>query len=236
MGRVFVSLRALKLVAIALAIGFPTQATESWTATSRTNSPSVHVSRTAMDGQTIFRGGCNKLLGPGLTGSFASYQGNALRRSDDKREPITFEITGKLGREPFPGQVHYFAGEKTWNIAGLLPPNFVSALGRGEKLTVRNGKGEVAFSFNLDGAFKAVEAMQRGCGLSPAAAGQKQEPDSTGRRKEVIPAQFGKQCVACMNEAHRLGRSVGGFCPGSCTEVYEKMICDNRGVNCKPGP
>jgi hypothetical protein len=50
------------------------------------------------------------------------------------------------------------------------------------------------------------------------------------------PAQFAQECIKCQNEALGVGRSVGGYCPSACTEVFSKEICDGQGMRCRPGP
>jgi hypothetical protein len=50
------------------------------------------------------------------------------------------------------------------------------------------------------------------------------------------PAQFASECIKCQSEALGVGRSVGGYCPGTCGDVYAKEICDQGGMHCRPGP
>lgn len=38
------------------------------------------------------------------------------------------------------------------------------------------------------------------------------------------------RCVACFNEAHSLGKSVGGYCPAACAPVMQTMVCDSGGI------
>ena len=210
---------------------------DSWTAVPRKGAPAVTVSKTATDGRTVFRGGCNKLLGPGLTGSFESYSGNALQKVDDRSEPVSFEISGDAGTERFAGSMHYFAREKTWVITGLLPPAIIGALGRGDRLTVRNGQGTAAFAFTLEGAATAAATMQKNCGFAGAEPPQmrNKEPSIANGSSGFKPGEFERKCIACLKEAHSLGRSVGGFCPVHCADVYGRMVCDRNG-SCRPGP
>lgn len=210
---------------------------DSWTAVPRKGFPAVTVSKTATDGRTVFRGGCNKLLGPGLTGSFELYLGNALRKIDDRSQPASFEISGEAGMERFPGSMHYVAREKAWVITGLLPPAIISALGRGDTLTVRNGQGTAAFAFTLEGAATAAATMQKICGLAGAQSPQarKKEPSIADGPSGFQPGEFERKCIACLMQAHSVGRSVGGFCPVHCADVYGRMICDRNG-SCRPGP
>jgi hypothetical protein len=148
----------------------PAQAKDVWTAAPAFDPPAVQVSKKATDSRTVFLGGCNKLLGAGFTGTFAFYQGNALRKVDDQTEPVTFEITGNAGMERFTGGLHYIDGEDSWGITGLLPPSFVAAFGRGDMLTIRNEGGKVAFSFGLEGSSKAARTMQQVCGFTTASS------------------------------------------------------------------
>jgi hypothetical protein len=46
--------------------------------------------------------------------------------------------------------------------------------------------------------------------------------------------QFAKQCIKCQDEALKIGRSVGGFCPSDCADVYSEEVCDSKG-RCRPG-
>jgi hypothetical protein len=146
------------------------EAKEAWTAFPDSDKPAVQISKTANDGRTVFLGGCNKLLGPGFTGTFASYQGNALKKIDDQSEPVVFEIERAGTTERFPGQIHYYGADSAWVITGLLPPAFVAAFGRGDTLTVRNSKDETAFSFDLLGSSKAARTMQQVCGFAATAS------------------------------------------------------------------
>jgi hypothetical protein len=51
----------------------------------------------------------------------------------------------------------------------------------------------------------------------------------------VTPDEFAQKCVECMNESQELGRSVGGYCPPDCVDVFSNnMICDNQG-KCRVG-
>jgi hypothetical protein len=51
------------------------------------------------------------------------------------------------------------------------------------------------------------------------------------------PAQFARECIKCESEALGMGRSVMGYCPGDCGDVYSKEICDQgEGMHCRPGP
>ena len=52
------------------------------------------------------------------------------------------------------------------------------------------------------------------------------------------PAQFARECIKCQSEALGMARSVGGYCPGTCGDVYAKEICDQggNGMHCRPGP
>jgi hypothetical protein len=59
--------------------------------------------------------------------------------------------------------VHYYGPDKAWVWSDPLPVAFIDAFGRGELLTVRNAKGNEIAEFDLKGAGKAVEAMQRVC-------------------------------------------------------------------------
>jgi hypothetical protein len=47
---------------------------------------------------------------------------------------------------------------------------------------------------------------------------------------------FAKQCIRCQDEAISRGKSVGAYCQGDCTAVYENEVCDQSGENCRPGP
>ena len=171
MRRAFASSAAVILILALPGVSSCAQAKERWTAISDSEPPSVQISKKAIDGRTVFLGGCNRLLGAGLTGTFSSYQGNALLKSDDQSEPVTFEIAGKAGTTRFAGSVHYYAAEKSWVITGLLPPAFVDAFGHGDVLTVRNGNGEAAFKFDLPGSARAAKTMQEVCGFeSPPSA------------------------------------------------------------------
>jgi hypothetical protein len=231
-------LKVMIAVSLFTTSGLPASAkADSWTAVPRKGFPAVTVSKTATDGRTVFRGGCNKLLGSGLTGSFESYSGNALRKIDDRSEPVSFEISGDAVTERFPGSMHYVAREKTWVITGLLPPAIISALGRGDTLTVRNGQGTAAFAFTLEGAATAAATMQRICGLAGAQSPQarKKEPSIADGPSGFKPGEFERKCIACLKQAHSVGRSVGGFCPVHCADVYGRMVCDRNG-SCRPGP
>lgn len=143
---------------------------EAWTALPLPDSSAVQVSSKAMDGQTVFLGGCDKALGAGFTGTFAFYRGNALEKVDDQNEPVTFEVTGKAGTQQFVGQLHYIAAETSWRITGLLQVAFVAAFAQGDTLTVRNAEGKAAFSFGLRGSSKAAKIMQQVCGWTTATA------------------------------------------------------------------
>ena len=61
---------------------------------------------------------------------------------------------------------------------------------------------------------------------------------TSGSKTSSGPSQkkFAEECIRCQNEAIRIGRSVGGFCPSSCAAVYATEICNRRGMNCRPGP
>lgn len=166
MGKTFVISSAAILLSVLPGICSSVQAKEVWTAFPSSDPPAVQISKTATDGRTIFLGGCNKLLGAGLTGTFSAYQGNALAKIDDESEPVTFEITGKAGTEQFAGGLHYIGGEDSWGITGLLQPDFVTAFGRGDMLTIRNGSGKTVFSFELLGSSKAAKTMQSVCGFA----------------------------------------------------------------------
>jgi len=51
----------------------------------------------------------------------------------------------------------------------------------------------------------------------------------------VTQQEFARKCVGCFNEAQGMGRSVGGYCPVGCVDVFSTMVCDNRG-QCRAGP
>lgn len=163
MRRTFASSAAVILILALPGVSSCAQAKERWTAISDSEPPSVQISKKAIDGRTVFLGGCNRLLGAGLTGTFSSYHGNALKKVDDQSEPVTFEIAGKAGTTRFAGSVHYYAAEKSWVITGLLPPAFVDAFGQGDVLAVRNENGEAAFIFDLPGSARAAKAMREVC-------------------------------------------------------------------------
>ena len=46
----------------------------------------------------------------------------------------------------------------------------------------------------------------------------------------ITQKQFANKCVECMNESQAMGRSVGGYCPPDCVDVFStQMTCDNQG-------
>lgn len=48
------------------------------------------------------------------------------------------------------------------------------------------------------------------------------------------PKQFAKECIRCQDEVLNAGRSVMGYCPGDCGQVYTTEICDSQ-MKCHPG-
>lgn len=52
----------------------------------------------------------------------------------------------------------------------------------------------------------------------------------------VTSEEFAGKCVECFNDAQQMGRSVGGYCPGDCVDIFStRMVCDDKGL-CKVGP
>jgi hypothetical protein len=140
------------------------QGSGNWVATVRTNPKMVNVSGVAVDGKAGFSGGCNPLLGPGLRGSLHGYEGDALQRVDDQSEAVTFDVAGRTGTASFAGTMHYFAPDEAWVTTEALPAGFLDAFGRGDALTIRNGRGEEVVSFGLRGSSKAVRTLREVCG------------------------------------------------------------------------
>ena len=51
------------------------------------------------------------------------------------------------------------------------------------------------------------------------------------------PAQFARLCIKCQAQAMGKGRSVMGYCPGDCGDVYANEICEQgEAMHCRPGP
>jgi hypothetical protein len=52
----------------------------------------------------------------------------------------------------------------------------------------------------------------------------------------ITPREFARQCVSCFNDAQQMGRSVGGYCPPDCVDIFSNnMVCGNDG-RCRLGP
>lgn len=136
---------------------------DAWTAVPSLSA--VQISKTAKDGTTQFVGGCDKRLGPGLTGSFSGYRGADLQRIDGQSERVLFYVSGAEWKEAFAVQLRYSARRQSWEIAKMLAPVFVNSFARGGELTVLNSARQAVFSFDLTGSSNAARTMRSTCGF-----------------------------------------------------------------------
>ena len=143
----------------------PPQGGVNWIAKAKTQPVGVNLNGTATDRKVTLSGGCNKRSGPRFQGSLYGYPGNALKRIDDQHEPVTFAVAGQDGIASFPARMVYYAPEKAWVMTDGLPVAFIEAFGRGETLTIRNGKGADIVTFGLSGAATAAQTMRQGCSV-----------------------------------------------------------------------
>lgn len=138
---------------------------DAWTVAPDTARGLVQIGKTAVDGRTIFTGGCNKLYDPGFSGTISRYGGSGLQRAGGQIERVLFEIEGEDWKEAFSAQLRYVAGSGSWEIAKVLAPVFVNSFSRGSKLTVRNSRREKVISFDLTGSSAAARTMRAVCGF-----------------------------------------------------------------------
>lgn len=81
----------------------------------------------------------------------------------------------------------------------------------------------------IDG--KTLEYRRCSGGSEQSEAAGKNTPFGRTGTKE-----FARKCVACFNDAQQMGRSVGGYCPSDCVDVFStEMVCDNQG-HCRLRP
>lgn len=137
----------------------------AWTVVPSPDRPSVQISKTATDGTTLFVGRCDKLVGPGLAGSFSRYGGADLQTVDGQSERVLFEVRGAEWKEAYAVQLRYSARNGSWSIANALAPVFVGSFARGGELTVLNSQRKEVFSFDLTGSGNAARTMRSVCGF-----------------------------------------------------------------------
>ncbi|MGH6844875.1 MAG: hypothetical protein ACRECU_09190 [Methylocella sp.] len=137
-----------------------------WSATVFTNQKGVHVHGKAVNSRVIFHITCNTESTPELSVSFGPYRGNALDNIDDVSRSVVFVVKNHDGAaQKFPATMHYYGPDNEWvlNPSSLLPPAFIDEFGRGDVLTIRNGRGNKVVDFDLNGAGKTREAVHRVC-------------------------------------------------------------------------
>ncbi len=163
MGRTFAGSAAVILISAAPVISSCAQAKEAWTAFPDSDPPAVQISKTAIDDRTVFLGGCNKLLGAGLTGTFSSAPASAswnamsttaISITGDIRisaEEIRFEngATLRLATTDRPGVMRVAKPAnpvlKNGNVlCGREPPTFV-VFGREERTESLDGSSMLYF-------------------------------------------------------------------------------------------
>jgi hypothetical protein len=154
-------------VAAAAFLGFAAGSNEAfaeWSAAVFSNQKGVNFHGKSLNGRTIFYRTCNTELKPGLGVTFEPYSGKALDNIDDVSRPVIFVVKGHDGTtREFPAIMHYYEPEKAWVLHDLLPVAFVDEFGRGDLLTIRNGRGDKVVEFNLNGVGKARETVRRVC-------------------------------------------------------------------------
>jgi hypothetical protein len=138
---------------------------EAWSVVPSPDQSAVQISKTAKDGTTQFVGGCDKRLGPGLTGSLSGYGGVDLQRIDGQSERVLFYISGAEWKEAFAVQLRYSARRQSWEIAKVLAPVFVDSFARGGELSVLNSARQMVVSFDLTGSANAARTMRSTCGF-----------------------------------------------------------------------
>lgn len=141
----------------------PPQGAVNWIAKASAQPVGVNLNGTATDRKVTLSGGCRKSGGLRFQGSLYGYPGNVLKRVDDQDEPVAFAVAGQDGIASFPARLVYYAPEKAWVLTDALPVAFLQAFGRGETLTIRNGKGADVVTFDLSGAAAATQTMRQGC-------------------------------------------------------------------------
>ncbi len=136
----------------------------NWSAAVSSDGTMGNIHGRALDRKTMFYGGCNTRLQPGLSGSIEGYTGNALGpRIDDANRKLFFTVRLPKGSRPFSAMAHYYKPDNAWVWNDSLPPAFMDAFGRGDLLTVSNDKGDKVAEFDLKGAEKTLETLRGVC-------------------------------------------------------------------------
>lgn len=123
-------------------------------------------------GTGSLRGCCNVKLGKWITFTSHDYKGNALDRMNDRSETVFFDVHMKNGElHVFESVMHYIEWEKAWVTNVHLKPDFLDALAKGYKPSLRGSKSTEdadypwVADFGLSGSAKVRRTMQDICGF-----------------------------------------------------------------------